>query len=213
MTFSYLDDFNGMIPKLDVRASVLDSGIQVADTLPPMDLIAYHADPRITKDADGKYYLTASYKRDGVWTCPSFWAYATGTAAGRISRHTYGNFDKAATPGFVYRLLQIKKPEVAGYFFECGMNNAINTQVVGKGACSANTGSTGADECWTQNMATTDNSQSRRSGIWFVHNKARISNVLFMDGHVEPISFLEATSSYNVLKGKANTWFNKAWVK
>jgi prepilin-type processing-associated H-X9-DG protein len=62
-------------------------------------------------------------------------------------------------------------------------------------------------------MATTDNSQSRRSGIWFVHNKARISNVLFMDGHVEPISFLEATSSYNVLKGKANTWFNKAWVK
>ena len=211
MTFNYHVDYQEMFPKVDGRAAVLDSGIQIKNATTPMDLIAYHADPRITQ-VGSLYYLTSSYKRDdGVWTCPSFWAYATGTAAGCVARHSYGNFDKAATPGYVYKLSQLKKPELAGYFFECGFNGGSSV-VAGMGYCSANTGSVAADACWTQNMATTDNSQSR-FGIWFVHSNARSANVLLMDSHVEPLSFLDSAATYNVNGGKVNTWFNKAWLK
>jgi prepilin-type N-terminal cleavage/methylation domain-containing protein/prepilin-type processing-associated H-X9-DG protein len=213
MTFNYLDDYNQMFPRPAVSggAQRYDGVNLIAKTTDPMAQIAYYGDPRITI-VGASHYLTNSYKRDGVWTCPSFWAYVTGAAAGCESTSSYGSFDKAGTSPYAIKLTQLKKPESAAYFEECAENNGGGGVVLGRGYCSAQTGSAAADACWTKNMATTGNSQSR-SGIWFVHNNARGANVLLLDSHVEPLSFLDAAATYNVNGGKVNTWFNKAWRK
>ena len=213
ITLNYLDDYNQMFPRPAVGAGAqrYDGVNLIANTTDPMNQIAYYGDPRITI-VGSTHYLTVSYKRDGLWTCPSFWAYA-GAGAGSVSTHSYGSFDKtASSSSWVSCLSQLKKPESAAYFEECAENNGGGGVVLGRGYCSAGTGSANADLCWIQNKATTDNSQSR-FGIWFVHSNARSANVLLMDSHVEPLSFLDSAATYNVNGGKVNTWFNKAWLK
>ncbi len=211
-TFNYLEDYNQMVPLARTGAgSYLYDGVnRIANTSDPMAQIAYYGDPRIT--IASSHYLTNSYKRDGVWTCPSFWAYATGAAAGCVTTSSYGTCDRAGLAGtYVLRLTQLKKPESAAFFEDCGDNNGGGGTVIGRSYCSAGMGGN-PDVCWTRNQATTNNSLNR-GGIWFVHNNARSANVLLMDGHAESLPFFEATTSYNVTGGKVNTWFNKAWLK
>jgi prepilin-type N-terminal cleavage/methylation domain-containing protein/prepilin-type processing-associated H-X9-DG protein len=215
MSLNYLDDFGQMFPKVAVGGSTcykFDGVNAINNGFDPMSPIAHYADPRITTITTTNF-LTVSYKREGVWTCPSFWENVTGSAAGCVSTHSYGTFEKAATGApYASKLSQLKKPESAVYFFECGENSGTGGgMVIGRGSCSA-TGNATVEKTFYINPATSSNSV-RREGIWFVHGNKRFANLVLLDGHVEPLSFLESASSYNVVGGKVKTYFDTAWKK
>ena len=209
MSFSYLDDYNGIFPGINTSYK-FDGVNSIANISTPMANIAYSADPRVTLYST-RYFLTSTFRRDGTWTCPSFWAFANGPVC--ESTHSYGSFERAGlAPTYAVRMSQLKKPESAVYFFECGENSAAGGgTLVGRGSCSA-TGNATIEKTFYINPATSNNSQ-RREGVWFVHNNARSANLLLLDGHVEPLSFLESASSYNVAGGKVKTYFDTGWRK
>jgi prepilin-type N-terminal cleavage/methylation domain-containing protein/prepilin-type processing-associated H-X9-DG protein len=209
MSFSYLDDYNGIFPIIGTSYK-FDGVNSIANISTPMANIAYSADPRVTLYST-RYFLTSTFRRDGTWTCPSFWAFANGPVC--ESTHSYGSFERAGqAPTYAVRMSQLKKPELAVYFFECAENgSAGGGTLVGRGSCSA-TGHATIEKTFYINPATSANS-NRREGVWFVHNNARSANLLLLDGHVEPLSFLESASSYNVTGGKVKTYFDTGWRK
>ncbi len=210
-TFNYLDDYKEMFPKPMVDTYKYDGVNLLYVTSQPMSMIAYYADPRVTI-VSGNHYLKNSYMTEGPWVCPSFCTIAAPTgfgsaqAGGNPLMTSYGSCNNVTGAAFATKLAQVKKPELAAYFSEGGENNG-GGQVV-RGRFNSGAGST----CWSQNMAALDNSQSR-PGVWFVHSSLKSANVLLLDGHVEPLTFLEAKASYSVTGGKVNTWFDKAWLK
>ena len=74
LTFNYLMDYNEMFPSEgDKTASpyFFDGTNQFYHTRSPLNRIAYYGDPNVT--LVGTYYwLTVSYMRAGMWTCPSY---------------------------------------------------------------------------------------------------------------------------------------------
>ena len=210
-TFNYLYDYMEMFPIPAVDTYKYNGVNLLYTTSQPMSMIAYYADPRITI-VSGNHYLKNSYMTEGPWACPSFCAIAAPAGLGVASKNptltSYGSCNRATGSGYASKLSQLKKPETAAYFTEVGENNGGGGNVIGRG----NISNSNPYFAWTENKAAIDNSQNR-GGIWFVHSGLRSSNVLLLDGHVEPLTFLEATASYNVVGKKVNTYFDAAWKK
>jgi prepilin-type N-terminal cleavage/methylation domain-containing protein/prepilin-type processing-associated H-X9-DG protein len=213
ISFNYLYDYSEMFPKPAVGATsyFYDGVNHIYNTADPMSMIAYYADPRITI-VGANHYLKNSYMTEGLWACPSFCAIAAPAGLGVASKNpvltSYGSCNRATGSSYASKLSQLKKPETAAYFTDVGENNSGGGPVIGRG----NISNDNTYSPWTQNKAALDNSQNR-GGIWFVHSGLRSSNVLLLDGHIEPLTFLEASSSYNVAGKKVNTYFDAAWKK
>ena len=218
LTFNYLMDYNEMIPKPgDNSASpyYYDDVHTIYTSFSPWNRIAYYGDSRISPNGSGQYFLTDSYMRPGLWTCPSMLDTARNggqklgdsmASGGWPCTATYGSFNQAASVQgawvFANKLSLLKKPENAAYFTETGVMSGGTTLLGGVGVNGWTPG------YWTPNHATLR--PFLGSGAYFVHNNCMSINTLMMDMHVESTSYNDALQA-NGSSGKIYINWCDAW--
>ena len=214
LTFNYLMDYNEMFPMPGTANYYYDGVNTICTSYSPWNRIAYYGDPRITISS-GQHWLTDSYMKAGLWTCPSMLDTArnagiklgdsTATSGGWPCTVTYGSFEKAAQTqsGWVFanKLSLLKKPENAAYFTETGMTNAGGVLINGWTAAH-----------WTPNHATYLPFKSSQAA-YFVHNNFMNTNNLMLDMHVESTSFGETILGF-AAGSKSKIYLNWyiAWI-